>query len=101
MKPLFSSATVRVDDRATARAPLSARVCREDGVALIVSLMAMMLLMALGMALIMTTTTETRISGNYSSGVEAIYAADGAVERVMDDILTVPDWNDVLSGVRT
>jgi hypothetical protein len=81
--------------------PLSVRVRREDGVALIVALMAMMLLMALGMALVMTTTTETRISGNYAQGTEALYAADAAVERVMDDILTVPDWNNILSGART
>jgi hypothetical protein len=77
---------------------LTVRVRQEDGVALIIALMAMMLMMALGMALIMTTTTETRISANYSQGTEALYAADAAVERVMDDILTVPDWNDILRG---
>lgn len=77
---------------------LSARVAREDGVALIIALMAMMLMMALGLTLVMTTTTETRISANYSQGTEALYAADAAVERVMDDILTVPDWNDILKG---
>ena|SRR5438128_306564 len=79
---------------------LRLRLRDEDGIALIVSLMAMMLLMALGLALIMTTTTETKIAGNYTSGTEALYAADAAVERVMDDILTVPDWNDILSGAR-
>jgi hypothetical protein len=82
------------------RQPLSRRIQNEDGVALIIALMAMMLLMALGMALVLTTTTETRISANYREGTEALYAADAAVERVMDDILTVPDWNDILSGVR-
>jgi len=77
---------------------LSVRVRQEDGIAMIVALMAMMLMMALGVALILTTTTETRISANYSQGTEALYAADAAVERVMDDILTVPDWNDILRG---
>src|SRR6185295_18650030 len=76
------------------------RVRQEDGIALVVSLMAMMLLMALGMALLMTTTTETRIAANYAGGAEALYAADAAIERVMDDILTVPDWNDILAGGR-
>ena len=80
--------------------PLSQRLRGEDGVALIIALMSMMLLMALGIALVLTTTTETRISANYREGTEALYAADAAVERVMDDILTVPDWNDILSGVR-
>jgi len=79
---------------------LRRRVRQEDGIALVVSLMAMMLLMALGMALLMTTTTETKIAANYAGGAEALYAADAAIERVMDDILTVPDWNDILAGGR-
>ena len=77
---------------------LSARVRREDGIAMIVALMAMMLMMALGMTLMMTTTTESKIAYNYNGGTEALYAADSAVERVMDDILTVPDWNQILQG---
>src|SRR5436189_777027 len=80
--------------------PLRLRLHDEDGIALIISLMAMMMLMALGIALVMTTTTETRSAANYTEGTEALYAADAAVERVMDDILTVPDWNDILTGVR-
>src|SRR3982750_3603805 len=71
---------------------------REDGIALIVALMATMLMTALGVALILTTSTETMITGNYRNGQEALYAADAALERAMDDILTVPDWNDLLSG---
>jgi hypothetical protein len=77
---------------------LSARVRREDGIAMIVALMAMMLMMALGMTLMITTTTESKIANNYNGGTEALYAADSAVERVMDDILTVPDWNQILQG---
>ena len=78
-------------------APLS----DEKGIALIVSLMAMMLMMALGMALVLTTTTETKIASNYRDGSEALYAADAAVERVMQDLLTVPDWNSILGGTVT
>ena len=73
----------------------------ESGVALIISLMSMMLLVALGMALILTTMTETKISANYREGTEALYAADAAVERVMQDLLTVPDWNNILNGTVT
>ena len=80
------------------RRRLTRRLYDEDGIALIVALMAMMLMMALGIALVLTTTTETQISANYREGTEALYAADAAVERVMDDILTVPDWNDILTG---
>jgi hypothetical protein len=70
----------------------------EQGIALIVALMAMLLLTALGMALMLTTTTETMITGNYRDGVEAMYAADAGIERTMQDLLTVPDWNNVLSS---
>jgi hypothetical protein len=70
----------------------------ESGSALIVSLMAMMLLSALGLALVLTTTTETKIAGNFTSSQEAMYAADGAIERAIQDVLTVPDWNAMLAG---
>ena len=84
----------------TDRRPVT-RLADERGVALIISLMVMLLLTALGLALTMTTMTETRISGNYAKGAEALYAADAAVERVMQDLLTVPDWNKVLDGSTT
>jgi hypothetical protein len=60
--------------------------------------MAMLLLSALGIALIMTTTTEGMIVSNYTSSQEALYAADAAIERTMQDVLTVPDWNNMLAG---
>lgn len=76
----------------------SRRVEDEQGIALIVALLSMTLLLALGMALVMTTMTESKIASNYTRGSEALYAADAVVERVMDDILTVPDWNNILKG---
>ena len=80
---------------------LAGRAGDERGVALIIALMSMMLMMALGMALMMTTITETKISANYSGGAEALYAADAGIERVMQDLLTVPDWNNILTGATT
>ena len=80
------------------RRPLSERLEGEQGVALIIALLSMLLLTALGMALTLTTTTEHKISTNYRDGVEAMYAADAAVERVMQDVLTIPDWNDIING---
>jgi hypothetical protein len=44
------------------------------------------------------STTETRISGNYRDSQEALYAADAAVERVVQDLLLIPRWNDILTG---
>src|SRR5438874_3328451 len=71
---------------------------REDGIALIVAMMAMLLMTALGVALVLTTSSETMIAGNFRNSQEALYAADAVVERAMDDILTVPDWNKLLDG---
>jgi type IV pilus assembly PilX-like protein len=70
----------------------------ERGMALIVALMSVMLLTALGLGLVMTTMTETMITTNYRDSGEAMYAADAGVERVMQDLLTVPDWNRILTG---
>ena len=78
--------------------PRSSRLSDERGAALIIALLAMLLLTALGLALILTTTTETKITANYRDGQEALYAADAGIERVMQELLTVPDWNTLLSG---
>ena len=72
----------------------------ERGVALIIALMSMMLLTALGLGLVMTTMTESMITSNYRDGGEALYAADAGVERVMQDLLTMPDWNRVIAGLQ-
>jgi hypothetical protein len=70
----------------------------EEGVALVLALMAVLLLSGLGFALVMTTSTETMIAGNYRNSTEALYATDAGLERAMDDLLTVPDWNNLLTG---
>ena len=77
---------------------ITARLRDERGTALIIALMAMMLLTALGAAVVMVSSTETHISSNYRNGQEALYAADAAVERVVQDLLMIPRWNDILSG---
>jgi hypothetical protein len=81
--------------------PLPDRLRDEHGVALIIALLCMLLLTALGMALSLTTMTEKKIAGNYRDGVETVYAADASIERVMQDLLTVADWNKILDGSTT
>src|SRR4029434_2433392 len=83
------------------RRSVASRLGDERGVALVIALLSMLLLTALGMALSLTTMTERRISSNYRDGVETVYAADAGVERVMQDVLTVPDWNRILDGTAT
>jgi hypothetical protein len=75
-----------------------ARLADQRGTALIIALMAMMLLTALGAAVVMVSNTETHIAGNYRNSQEALYAADAAVERVVQDLLLIPRWNDILGG---
>ena len=70
----------------------------EGGIAMIVALMAMTLMIALGTALLLTTTTETRIVTNFRNNSESLYAADAGLERALDDMLTIPDWNSLLNG---
>jgi hypothetical protein len=74
------------------------RLRTERGSALIIALMATMLLTALGLTLVLMSNTETAISANYRNSQEALYAADAAVERVVQDLLLIPRWNDVLTG---
>jgi type IV pilus assembly PilX-like protein len=74
------------------------RLRREDGVALIIALMATMLLTGLGMTLMLLSNTETQISSNYRNSQEGLYAADAAVERIVQDLLLIPRWNDILAG---
>src|SRR5688572_29875302 len=73
----------------------------DQGVALITALIAIALMMALGMVLVVTTMTEEQVASNYRDSTEALYAADAAVERAIQDLLTVEDWNIVLNGTLT
>ena len=70
----------------------------ERGIALVIVLLAMMLIAALGIALSLTTSTETRIAASYAWGAETFYAADAAIERVLDDLTSLVDWTDALDG---
>lgn len=72
--------------------------CSERGIALLVTLMAMTLMSALGMALALVTMTETAIAANYREGTEALYAAEAAVGYVMQEVRREPDWSRVLDG---
>ena len=82
----------------TTHSRFHARLADQRGTALIIALMAMMLLTALGAAVVMVSNTETHIAGNYRNSQEALYAADAATERVVQDLLLIPRWNDVLGG---
>jgi len=70
----------------------------DAGTALIIALIATVLLSALGVGLVVMSNTEGAIATNFRDGSETLYAADAVVERVVQDILLVPRWNDILTG---
>ena len=72
----------------------------ERGVALVVALQTVVLVMALGAALVLITSSEMAIASNFRAGREAFYAADAAFERALADLGTTPDWDAVVAGNR-
>jgi hypothetical protein len=62
------------------------------------SLIFAMLLSALGGALALATMAERQMAGSHDRGVEALYAADGAAERAMQDLPGIADWTAVVNG---
>jgi hypothetical protein len=65
---------------------------------IILALMATLLMSALGAALVLTTSSDALIAANFRNAREGVYAADAALERAMDDLATVADWNAILDG---
>jgi len=72
----------------------------DNGVAVLAALFAMLLMTAIGAALVLTTSSETIIAANFRASTEAFYAADAAVERAMVELNGIADWNAVLTGSR-
>jgi hypothetical protein len=73
----------------------------DRGTILVVVLLSMTVLAALGIALSLTTSTETVIAANYGWSAETFYAADAAVEQTIQELSIVADWTEVLSGRAT
>jgi hypothetical protein len=72
----------------------------ESGLALVIALFATTLMLALGGALVLLTSSETVIAANFRSGHEAFYAADAAFERALADLRGAVDWTTVLNGAQ-
>jgi hypothetical protein len=69
----------------------------DRGVALLVVVAAMVLVLAIGSALILTSVVETRIASASRHDALVLSAADAAAARVLVD-LRAADWNAVLAG---
>ena len=66
--------------------------------ALVVMLMAFALMTVLGAGLLLMTTTEIKVTRNFRSATEALYAADGALAMAMGEVAAQPDWTLLLNG---
>jgi Tfp pilus assembly protein PilX len=71
---------------------------RNEGFALVISLLAVVLVSAFAAALVLTTSTEIRIAANFSTAEGALYAAESAVERAIQDLQPSAGWNPALDG---
>ncbi len=58
----------------------------ERGMALVLTLFALLLLSAIGLLMLLSSDTETRIDANYGSGLKAYYAAKSGLEEVRDRV---------------
>ena len=52
----------------------------EQGMALLVSLFALLLLSGIGLCMVLASTTETRIDANYGGGLRSYYSAHSGLE---------------------
>src|SRR5437762_1196524 len=71
---------------------------QEKGIALIMALMALLAMSVLGAGLVVASSAEIVIADRFRTNIEALYAADAAAERALDDLRTAPDWSVVLAG---
>jgi len=73
----------------------------DRGVALVIVLLVMVALSALAMSLAVLASTESRVTATYRDGMEVLYGAEAALERVLPDLAAEPDFNRVLAGATT
>ncbi len=62
--------------------------------------MALLLLSALGLALVLVSSSEIATAGNYRDSGGALQAADAALERAVAELMAAGDWDEVLAGLR-
>lgn len=70
----------------------------ERGVAMVLALLALLLLSAVGVALMLTAASETLIAGSFRAREAVRYAAEAGLERVLADLSLPGDWGALLDG---
>ena len=59
-------------------------MANEQGIALVIGLIIMMLLVVLGGIMLYVTRTEIKVTSNYEQSVQALHAAEAGAEKVYD-----------------
>ena len=65
---------------------------------MIVAMMGLLLIGALGSALVLATSVETLIARNFRDGAGTLYAADAVAAHALLELASSPDWTSVLNG---
>ena len=97
MRPSRSHREARLRCGVLFEGPCSKGLC-EGGVALVIVAMAMLLLSAVGAALVVVTSADVLIAANVGASNEALYAADAVFERTLAELRDAPDLTAVLNG---
>lgn len=66
--------------------------------ALVTALLAILMMLALGAGVSMTTLTETSIAAHHRDGIQALYAAEAGIDLAVNHLRAVEDWRTVLNG---
>jgi Tfp pilus assembly protein PilX len=61
--------------------------------ALVTALMAMLMMLAIGAAIVVNTITETTIAANHRDAVQALYAAEAGIELAISQLRATADWS--------
>ncbi len=70
----------------------------EQGIALVIALIGLTVMLALGAAVVLLTSTDTIIAGNFRHSRQALYAAEAIAELALADLRTIANWTDVVEG---
>jgi len=70
----------------------------EEGFAVVLAMMGLLIMSVLGAALVLSTSVENIIASNFRDGAAAVYAADVVAARGVHELSTIVDWTSVLTG---
>src|SRR5512136_2734757 len=94
---LISSSTSR-EGTSVRAGDAGLRTGRARGIAVLAVVLVMTLAAALGLAIVLITTLETRAAVNFRGASETLFAADAGIELAMADLAGTPSWSAVLDG---